>query len=126
MKKDTLFNIEILVAALLIALLLGFSVKKVIKLQNTARTSVSQRNLNKLRDALSVYRGDHEGLCPLTLQELAPDYIEKIPQSYNQAGDKSSKVITGSFNDAFDGSGGWVFVSDPRDGDYCSIFLNSN
>lgn len=125
MQKKALFNIEIVIAVLFIALLAGLSVRKVTILKEEAQSGLSAKNLSALRDSIAVYRGDNEGACPAELGVLEPDYIEKVPFAYGTDGTKSNNVKNGIYAAAFDGSGGWIYDNEPSSESYCQVFLNT-
>ena len=79
-------KIEISFAIFLTVMLLGLCVSKFFDLKAQARQGLNEKNFITLNDALSVYRGDNEGRCPHTLEELVPFYLDKIPPFYNKKG----------------------------------------
>lgn len=121
-KTSNLFSAEIFLALLLIAVLCGLSARKVLLLKEQALKGITERNLSVLRDALAVYRGDNEGRCPRSLAELVPDYIEKIPSSFNGCQTDDADLQTNPA--CADGNGGWLYISAPQDENYCRVFLN--
>jgi hypothetical protein len=100
---------DIFIAAFLLAVLVGFSAVKVIKMRKEAYAAVTARNQTKLADAITVYRGDHEGRCPSDINELTPNYLDKIPPKHKADG-KIDKD-------------GWIYLSDPSDPRYCEVFV---
>ncbi len=123
-KTKNIFSVEIFVAVLLIAILCGLSARKVLFLRTRARQAIAERNLAALRDALAVYRGDNEGRCPRSLYELAPDYLEKIPPSFNKCSVENGVAAETEKSACADGNGGWLYISDVKDKNYCRVFLN--
>ncbi|MBO7605061.1 MAG: hypothetical protein J6S61_01160 [Elusimicrobiaceae bacterium] len=125
MTKDrSFFAKEILVTVFLIILLSALCVKKVKDLKILAQESISQKNEQIIREALAVYRGDNEGLCPIHLEALKGDYLDSFPPYYHK-GQASDKIKEGSsYKEVFDGSGGWVYINNKYDKDYCEIYPN--
>lgn len=123
-KERRLFRLEVAIAIGLILLLWWASGFKVTKLKKEAQRGYTAKNLITLGDAITVYRGDNEGRCPLSLEELIPNYLERIPRAYGD-GKVSTDTKTGnSFDGAFDESGGWLYINNPSDRDYCKVFTN--
>ncbi len=123
-KKTAPFGREILITVFLIFLLSTLCVKKVKDLKIMAQDSISQKNEQIIQEALAVYRGDNEGRCPIKLAELKGTYLDNFPVNYTQ-GIPSNKVKEGaSYKEAFDGTGGWIYINNKQDKDYCEIFPN--
>lgn len=125
MKKKSLFDTEITLAVIFIILLTVLSVNKVRTLKSEAQRGLSVKKLSVLRDAVTIYRGDNEGRCPASIKDLTPDYIDEIPAAYGSDGSKNNQVLNGVYAEVFDGSGGWVYVNNPKDADFCKVFLNT-
>jgi len=123
-KNKSPFAREILITVFLIILLSVLCVKKIKDLQVLAQESISQKNEKVIQEALAVYRGDHEGLCPKYLDDLKGDYLENIPVNYFK-GHESNQVKNGaSYRDIFDGKGGWLYINNKDDADYCEVYPN--
>ena len=125
-KKKVLFQVEIAVAVLLILLLWVASGYKIVQLKGEAQRSLSVKHQATLSDAITVYRGDNEGKCPAVLEDLLKEHIDKIPSSYSREGIVSAEIKNGAYRDEFDGKGGWIYVNDMHDRDYCKVFPNTN
>ncbi len=126
MKKNTIFAREIIVTVFLIILLSVLCVKKVRDLKDLAQESISQKNEQIIREALAVYRGDNEGLCPIHLADLKGDYLDNLPPYYHN-GQASNKVKEGtSYQQIFDGTGGWLYINNKSDKDYCEVYPNAD
>ncbi|MDR0645953.1 MAG: hypothetical protein LBG46_02995 [Elusimicrobiota bacterium] len=123
-NRDKIFRIEIAVAILLIILLWWGTIYKIMHLRENAQKSISARNHSKLTDSIAVYRGDHQGRCPDTLEELLKEHLEKIPHNYGADGKKNARVKNGARAEVFDGSGGWIYINEPADKDYCKVLPN--
>ena len=78
-KNKSPFAREILITVFLIILLSVLCVKKIQELKVLAQDSISQKNIQIIQEALAVYRGDNEGLCPIHLDALKGDYLSEIP-----------------------------------------------
>jgi len=118
------FAREILVTVFLIILLSTLCVKKVMDLKGLAQESISQKNEQIIREALAVYRGDNEGLCPIHLADLKGDYLDNFPPYYYK-GQASNKIKEGqSYQEIFDGTGGWLYINNKSDKDYCEVYPN--
>ena len=118
-------KLEILFAIIITVLLLVLCVDKFFDLKTQARQGLNDKNFATLNDALSVYRGDNEGLCPQTLEELVPFYLEQIPPLYKSNG-KEIFAVKNTDNAAnFDKNTAWLYVNDKQSRDYCKIFKNS-
>jgi hypothetical protein len=125
-KKKVIFQIEIAVALILIIMLWLSSGYKISQLKSEAERGLSVKNQAMLSDAIVVFRGDNESRCPAQLEDILKEHLDKIPPSYTIGGVASSEVRNGSYNDMFDGRGGWIYVNDPYDKDYCKVFPNTN
>ena len=124
-KNKGPFAREILITLFLIILLSALCVKKVRDLKILAQESISQKNEQIIREALAVYRGDNEGLCPIHLADLKGDYLDHIPPYYYQ-GKANDKIKEGSsYQEIFDGQGGWLYINNKTDKDYCEIYPNA-
>ena len=121
--QKRIFQLEIVVAVLLIALLWWGAVYKISRLRAQANDEVTLRNKARLMDAIIVYRGDHQGRCPEKLEDLLKAHIERIPHAY-RAGIRSITIKSGSYVEVFDGTGGWVYINDPNDDKYCTVHHN--
>ncbi|MDR1124391.1 MAG: hypothetical protein LBL61_07460 [Elusimicrobiota bacterium] len=124
MKEKRIFQIEIAVALLLIALLLIGAALKLDNIKTQARRSISHRNHVRLMDAIAVYRGDNQGRCPENLEDLLKEHVDKIREAYDRHGNKSNAVKNGAYSRVFDGGGGWVYINDPADRKYCTVEPN--
>ena len=123
-KNKSIFAKEILVTIFLIILLSVLCVKKVKDLKFLAQDSISQKNEQIIREALAVYRGDNEGLCPIHLADLKGDYLDNFPP-YFYKGQASNKIKEGSsYQEIFDGTGGWLYINNKSDKDYCEVYPN--
>ncbi len=118
LKKD------IAIVSVLVAVLFGLSYYKVMALRTQAHGAITEKNLAAISDAVAVYRGDNEGRCPQSLNDLVPDYLFSLPHHHAQNGQKSNAVKNGRYEDMLDGKGGWIFVTDQNDLRYCSVFIN--
>ena len=124
-KNKSPFAREILITVFLIILLSVLCVKKIKELKILAQDSISQKNVQIIQEALAVYRGDNEGLCPIHLEALKGDYLSNIPENYTK-GKASNTIKEGSsYKEIFDGKGGWLYVNNKNDADYCEVFPNS-
>lgn len=123
MKNKSIFAREILITVFLIILLSVLCVKKIKDLKKLAQDNISQKNEQIIEEALAVYRGDNEGLCPVHLSALKGTYLENLPVNYTK-GIASNEVKEGtSFDEIFDGTGGWLYVNS-IDKKSCEIFAN--
>ena len=125
MKKKGLFAREIVITVFLIILLSALCVKKIKDLKVLAQESISEKNEQIIQEAIAVYRGDNEGLCPVHLTELKGSYLENIPVNYT-GGIPSNVVKEGrKYADVFDGTGGWLYINDGKNTTSCEIFPNT-
>ena len=119
------FAREILITVFLIILLSVLCVKKVKDLKGLALESISQKNEQIIREALAIYRGDNEGLCPIHLADLKGDYLDNFPPYYYK-GQANNKIKEGaSYQEIFDGTGGWLYINNKSDKDYCEVYPNA-
>ena len=116
-------KLEIIIAVFITALLLVLCVNKFFDLKTQARQGLNDKNFNAINDALSVYRGDNEGICPQILEELVPFYLEKIPPVYKANG-KEIFAIKNTDKITFDKDTAWIYINDKTSTDYCKIFKN--
>ena len=125
MKTKGLFAREIVITVFLIILLSALCAKKIKDLKIMAQESISQKNEQIIQEALAVYRGDNEGLCPIHLNALKGVYLENIPVNYTD-GIPSNIIKEGAkFEDVFDGTGGWLYINDVNNKASCDIFPNT-
>ena len=117
-------KVEIAFAITLTLLLMVLCVDKFFDLKAQARQGLNDKSFVALNDALSVYRGDNEGRCPQTLEELVPFYLEKIPPVYNSGGAEIIVVKNVSSAEAFDKETAWLYINDISSPDYCKVFMN--
>ncbi len=90
-----------------------------------ALESISQKNEQIIREALAIYRGDNEGLCPIHLADLKGEYLDNFPPHFHK-GVASDKIKEGSsYQEIFDGTGGWLYINNKSDKDYCEIYPNA-
>ena len=122
--KNSIFTHEILLIIIAAVVLAWLSARKIDVIRTEAAAAASKESITKLRDAVNVYRWEHENRCPEDLDSLVPEYIEKIPSAYKTLSDASSNVKYGPYNQMLDGSGGWIFVNDEQAENYCEVFLN--
>ena len=116
---------EIIIAVFITALLLVLCVDKFFDLKTQARQGLNDKNFTTINDALSVYRGDNEGRCPDTLEELVPFYLEQIPPIYKTNGKEISAVKNTANTTDFDKDTAWIYVTEKTSPDYCKIFKNN-
>lgn len=119
--------VEVLVAVLVFAVLLGFTVPKFISLIHKAQEGSTKHQLVRLRSAIAAYYGENQGVYPTdNLNSLIPRYIEAIPQANIPGVDPSNAVSAGTYDAAFTKKGGWAYVSDPADPRFGDVFVNSD
>ncbi len=115
-------KIEIVIAIFITLLLLVLCVDKFFDLKTQARQGLNEKNFIALNDALSVYRGDNEGRCPETLDELIPVYLDKIPPVYTSGGKEIFAIKNTDNAKAFDKDTAWIYINDKTSQDYCKVF----
>ncbi len=113
---------EIIVAISITFILLVLCVDKFFDLKTQARQGLNEKNFTTLTDALSVYRGDNEGRCPETLDELVPVYLDKIPPAYTASGKELFEIKNTDNSKAFDKDTAWIYINDKTSQDYCKVF----
>ncbi|MDR1684397.1 MAG: hypothetical protein LBR90_02920 [Elusimicrobiota bacterium] len=125
-KKNFIFYTEIFVACAMVALMLWGAGYKLSYMKARAAGETTAKNRAVLEGAIAVYRGYNEGRCPAALEDLLKDHLEAIPPSYSRGGaHKSARAVNApSYEQGFDGQGGWVYVNNPADEDFCSVFTN--
>jgi len=125
MKKG-FANTELIIVTLVLAVLLFFTVPKVMLLVHKAQEGYTKHELGRMRSAIAAYYGEHQGVYPTDdLSSLVPEYIEKIPQAKVPGFAPSNAVSTGSFAQVFTNAGGWAYVNDPKDKDHFGeLFVN--
>ncbi len=90
-----------------------------------AQESISQKNEQIIQEALAVYKGDNEGLCPIHLIALKGDYLENIPVNYTD-GIPSNTVKEGTkLEEIFDGTGGWLYINNIENKSACKVLPNT-
>ena len=99
--------VEVLITVVVFAVLLGLTVPKFITLVHKAREGSTKHQLVRLRSAIAAYYGENQGTYPTDdLSSLVPRYIEAIPKVNVPGLDATNKVTTGTYEQAFDKSGG--------------------
>ena len=74
--------VEIVIAVIVFAVLLGLTVPKFMALIHKANEGSTKHSLSRLRSAIVAYYGEHQGMYPTDdLSSLVPTYIEEIPQA---------------------------------------------
>ena len=112
---------------LVFAVLLGLTVPKFSTLVHKAREGSTKHQLVRLRSAIAAYYGENQGMYPTDdLSSLVPRYIEAIPQADVPGFEPTNKVSSGSYEQAFDKTGGWAYVNDPTDPRYGDFFVNTD
>lgn len=90
-----------------------------------AQESISLKNERIIQEALAVYRGDNEGLCPIHLSALKGDYLDDIPVNYTD-GVPSNAIKEGTtYTEIFDGTGGWLYVNNIENKSACDVIPNT-
>lgn len=119
--------VEVLITVVVFAVLLGLTVPKFITLVHKAREGSTKHQLVRLRSAIAAYYGENQGTYPTDdLSSLVPRYIEAIPKVNVPGLDATNKVTTGTYEQAFDKSGGWAYVSDMADPRFGEVFVNTD
>ena len=118
--------IEIVIATVVFAVLLGLTVPKFIGLVHKAKEGTTKHELVRLRSAIAAYYGEHQGVYPTDdLSCLVPDYIEAIPQTRVPGFAPSAQVSVGNSQTALTGTGGWAYINDPSDPRFGDVFVNT-
>ncbi len=119
--------IEIVVAVVVFAVLLGVTVPKFFSLVHKAREGSTKHQLIRLRSAIAAYYGEHQGVYPTDdLSGLVPHYIEAIPTVQVPGYAPSAAVSVGNYETAFTKTGGWAYVNDPTDPRFGDVFVNTD
>ena len=119
--------IEITIAALVFAILLGLTVPKFVSLIHKAHEGSTKHQLVRLRSAIAAYYGEHQGVYPTDdLTSLVPAYIEEIPQARVPGFAPTAHVSAGNYEQAMTGEGGWAYVNDPSDPRFGDVFVNTD
>ena len=119
--------VEVLITVVVFAVLLGLTVPTFITLVHKAREGSTKHQLVRLRSAIAAYYGENQGTYPTDdLSSLVPRYIEAIPKVNVPGLDATNKVTTGTYEQAFDKSGGWAYVSDTADPRFGEVFVNTD
>ena len=124
MKKGFTIT-EVAVTVIVLAVLLGLTVPKFMVLVNKAAEGSTKHRLTQVRSAIAAYYGEHQGVYPTDdLSSLVPTYIEEIPQVRVPGYPPSAHVSTGNYEQAYTKTGGWAYVSDPKDPRFGDFFVN--
>ena len=119
--------VEVAVTLIVFAVLLGLTVPKFITLVHKAREGSTKHQLVRLRSAIAAYYGENQGVYPTDdLSSLVPKYIEAIPPADVPGFKPTNKVTSGTYEQAFDKTGGWAYVNDPADPRYGDFFVNTD
>ena len=74
--------IELMIVVAIIGLLAVLAVPKFANLVLRSQEAVVKGHLGSVRSAISIYYANTEGIFPVSLFPLIPDYIEKIPATF--------------------------------------------
>lgn len=119
--------IEVVIALVVFAVLLGLTVPKFMSLIHKAHEGSTKHQLMRLRSAVAAYYGEHQGVYPTDdLSSLVPTYIEAIPQAHVPGFAPTAHVSNGTYDQAFTKEGGWAYVSDPADPRFGDVFVNTD
>ena len=125
MKKG-LAAVEIIIAVVIFAVLLGLTVPKFVGLIHKSNEGTTKHQLVRLRSAIAAYYGEHQGVYPLDdLSCLVPDYIEEIPVAKVPGFPPSAHVSVGNSRTALTERGGWAYINDPADPRFGDVFVNT-
>jgi hypothetical protein len=97
--------------------------------KNTKNIRQAIARLNVIRSGLEIYKTDHNGTFPRSLQELVPEYISSIPELYLPGHKTTSAVIDittadGDLASSIVNSGGWLYFSAPHSPNYGKVVLD--
>lgn len=73
--------IELIVVIAILGILAAIAVPRVTTSLKTAKENADMANLKILQNAIERYYVEHEGKYPQSLDELAPNYIDKVPKT---------------------------------------------
>lgn len=119
--------VEVVVTLIVFAVLLGLTVPKFITLVHKAREGSTKHQLVRLRSAIAAYYGENQGVYPTDdLSSLVPKYIEAIPPADVPGFKPTNKVTSGTYEQAFNKTGGWAYVSDSSDPRFGEVFVNTD
>lgn len=119
--------VEIVIAVIVFAVLLGLTVPKFVSLIHKAHEGGTKHQLVRLRSAIAAYYGEHQGMYPTDdLTSLVPAYIEAIPQARVPGFAPTSHVSAGNYEQAMTGQGGWAYINDPMDPRFGDVFVNTD
>ena len=119
--------VEVAVTLIVFAVLLGLTVPKFITLVHKAREGSTKHQLVRLRSAIAAYYGENQGVYPTDdLSSLVPKYIEAIPPADVPGFKPTNKVTSGTYEQAFDKTGGWAYVSDSSDPRFGEVFVHTD
>lgn len=128
MNKKGFSITEVTIMLVLFVVLLCFAVPKFTHLWHKAQEGSTKHQLVRVRSALAVYYGEHQGMYPTEDLEssLVPQYLEKMPKARIPGMLPSSHVSMGNFEQCFTKEGGWAYVSDPNDPRFGDFFVNTD
>ncbi|MDD2716612.1 MAG: type II secretion system protein [Candidatus Wallbacteria bacterium] len=87
MKNSKAFTLLELMAVLtIISVLIGISFVNSRIIIDHARDSKIKKQLNAVREAIEVYKTDHRGDLPKSLNELCPKYINRLQMGWEGSG----------------------------------------
>lgn len=100
-------------------------------IEDKARTENSLATLRGFRGTLQVYYGDNGAKYPKTPAELAPKYVQSMPELYLPGHDRTpgvtvidSKKFDKDISKAVKDTGGWLYFSDPASENYGLLLLD--
>lgn len=85
--------------------------------KNTKDIRQALARLNVVRCAIEIYKSDHDGESPASLQELVPKYISSIPELFLPGHKNTSDIRTitkdGELCHVVSNTGGWLYFFTP-------------
>ncbi|NNG66801.1 competence type IV pilus major pilin ComGC [Caldanaerobacter subterraneus] len=73
--------IELIVVIAILGILAAIAVPRVTTSLANAKAKADEANLKILQNAVERYYVEHEGKYPQSLNELVPNYIDKVPKT---------------------------------------------
>ncbi|PIP82020.1 MAG: hypothetical protein CO113_00515 [Elusimicrobia bacterium CG_4_9_14_3_um_filter_62_55] len=118
---------EGMIVVAIIGILAAIAMPKFAELIRKSNEGATKGNLGAVRSALSIFYGDTRGVYPAhpALLTLEGRYLAELPKAKTpQYHPDSNAVVLGLGKSDLNDQGGWLFIADPADEDYGTMFVN--
>lgn len=126
MKGKGFVLLELIITVIIVVALTWLGVVQFMSLKQKADHGSTKNNLTRMRNAIIIYYGDHEGVFPEDdLSSLVPRYIEEILEVKTHSAPASGTVYTPGTIEGHAGAGGWFYDNDKNSPDFGKLIINA-